>query len=212
MNPANNKPSLVLAATFVRSLASPKDLPLLGEDAVIGFVGRSNVGKSSLINRLANRHHLAKVGRTPGKTTLANLYSLDKGGYFIDFPGYGYMKRDKETAEKARSLSTLLVEQMPNLRRILLLIDIRRGILPVDQEALFWLEDLGRPVTIVLSKADLVNRNEMQRVRKLWKDLIRERTGQVSSSPLILSTKTGEGLGDIVDFLVADLYSPEVNS
>ncbi len=201
-----------MSAKFVRSLASSDDLPLLGQNAVIGFVGRSNVGKSSLINRLANRHHLAKVGRTPGKTTLANLYSLDKGGYFMDFPGYGYMKRDKATAEKARSLSTLLVEKMPRLQRILLLVDIRRGVLPSDQEALFWLEDLGRPVTIVLSKSDLVNRNEVQRVRKLWESLILERTEQVSSIPLVLSTKTGEGLGDIVDLLVSDLYPPEENA
>lgn len=211
MNPANNKPSRVLSATFVRSLASPEDLPLLDTEAVIGFVGRSNVGKSSLINKLANRHHLAKVGRTPGKTTLANLYSLDKGGYFIDFPGYGYMKRDKETTQKARSLSTLLVEKMPGLQRVLLLVDIRRDILPVDVEALSWLEELGRPVTIVLSKSDLVNRNEVQRVQNLWKDLLRERKGQVTSSPLVLSTKTGEGLGEIVDLLVVDLYPPDKN-
>ncbi|WP_228369409.1 ribosome biogenesis GTP-binding protein YihA/YsxC [Leptospirillum ferriphilum] len=212
MNPAKNKPSRILSAMFVRSLASPEDLPFLEEKAVIGFVGRSNVGKSSLINKLANRHHLAKVGRTPGKTTLANLYSLDKGGYFIDFPGYGYMRRDKETAQKARSLSTLLVEKMPSLQRILLLVDIRRDILPVDVEALLWLENLGRPVTIVLSKSDLVNRNDVQRVQKLWKDLLRERMNQVTSPPLVLSTKTGEGLGEIVDLLVGDLYPQDKDS
>lgn len=122
------------------------------------------------------------------------------------------MRRDKETAQKARSLSTLLVEKIPSLQRILLLVDIRRDILPVDVEALLWLENLGRPVTIVLSKSDLVNRNDVQRVQKLWKDLLRERMNQVTSPPLVLSTKTGEGLGEIVDLLVGDLYPQDKDS
>lgn len=93
-----------------------------------------------------------------------------------------------------------------------MLVDIRRDILPVDVEALLWLENLGRPVTIVLSKSDLVNRNDVQRVQKLWKDLLRERMNQVTSPPLVLSTKTGEGLGEIVDLLVGDLYPQDKDS
>ncbi len=186
-----------------------EDLPPLDTVGVIGFVGRSNVGKSSLINRLTNRRHLAKVGRTPGKTTLANLYALDRGGYFLDLPGYGYMKRDKVTAGNARILASLLIEKIARFHRVLLLVDVRRGLLESDQEALFWLMDLGRPVTVVLSKSDLVTKNDLNKVRKLWENLVCRGGGIVSPQPIPLSTKTGEGLSELTGLLSADLYSPD---
>lgn len=186
-----------------------EDLPPLDTAGVIGFVGRSNVGKSSLINRLANRRHLAKVGRTPGKTTLANLYALDRGGYFLDLPGYGYMKRDKVTAGNARILASLLIEKIARIHRVLLLVDVRRGLLESDQEALFWLMDLGRPVTVVLSKSDLVTKIDLNKVWKLWENLVSRGGGKVSPHPIPLSTKTGEGLPELTGLLSADLYSPD---
>lgn len=210
MKPAKTSPPVDFPATFVRSLATLEDLPPIHSEGIVGFAGRSNVGKSSLINRLARRNHLARVGRTPGKTTLANLYALDRGGYFLDLPGYGYMKRDKGTALQARNLASELVERLPHLNRILLLVDVRRGILESDWEALLWLETLGRSVTVLLSKADLVSKNQLRSVLEEWKNKLRTEAGEtVNPVPLPLSSRTGDGIQDLGRMLLEDLYGPE---
>jgi GTP-binding protein len=200
-------PSLDFPATFICSLAVWEDLPAIGPEGVIGFAGRSNVGKSSLINRLARRNHLARVGRTPGKTTLANLYRLDKGGYFLDLPGYGYMKRDKETAAQARRLATEFVEHLPGLKRILLMVDVRRGILDTDLDALDWLRGIGIPVTILVSKIDLEPRRTVREVQAEWERLVSE-IHRPSDDPLTvaISSRTSEGIDTLARLIARDLY------
>lgn len=165
------------------------------------------MGKSSLINRLARRNHLARVGRTPGKTTLANLYRLDKGGYFLDLPGYGYMKRDKETAAQARRLATEFVEHLPGLKRILLMVDVRRGILDTDLDALDWLRGLGIPVTILVSKIDLEPRRTVRVVQAEWERLVSE-IHRPSDDPLTvaISSRTSEGIDTLARIIARDLY------
>lgn len=182
-------------------------MPAIGPEGIIGFAGRSNVGKSSLINRLARRNHLARVGRTPGKTTLANLYKLTKGGFFLDLPGYGYMKRDKETAAQARRLATEIVERLPDLKRILLLVDVRRGLLDSDRDALVWLAGLGPQVTVLISKVDLVAKHAVREVQAAWDREI-SRTAPVSDEPstIAISSRTGEGIDVLARLIARDLY------
>lgn len=182
-------------------------MPQIGPEGVIGFAGRSNVGKSSLINRLARRNHLARVGRTPGKTTLANLYGLAKGGFFLDLPGYGYMKRDKETAAQARRLATEFVEHLPDLKRILLLVDVRRGILDSDRDALTWLSGLGPPVTVLVSKVDLVTKHAVRQVQAAWdREFVRSGPASEEARTIAISSRTGEGIDVLARLIARDLY------
>ncbi len=120
------------------------------------------------------------------------------------------MKRDKGTALQARNLASELVERLPHLNRILLLVDVRRGILESDWEALLWLETLGRSVTVLLSKADLVSKNQLRSVLEEWKNKLRTEAGEtVSPVPLPLSSRTGDGIQDLGRMLLEDLYGPE---
>ena len=190
--------SFGLSATFVLSVADPHQMPPPGEGTIVGLAGRSNVGKSSLINRLTERGGLARIGKRPGATTLPNLYRIYSGGYFLDFPGYGYMNRGQSTKASSQDASTRIVEARPDIRRVLLLVDARREILSSDVEAARYFRMMAIPVTIVVTKTDTLSRNGRDLPLRGWSRWIQEENDKGVDGPYPVSARTGEGLPELV--------------
>lgn len=135
----------------------------------IAFSGRSNVGKSSLINTLLGRKSLARVSSAPGKTITINFFDIDKKIYLVDLPGYGYAKRSKESKKVWSSLTEDYFLKNPSsdaLRLVIQLIDIRTG--PTDDDILMinWLIDAGVPFTVVATKTDKLSKSQLAEALK----------------------------------------------
>lgn len=140
---------------FVKSATRPDEYPA-DDLPFVGFAGRSNVGKSSLLNTLANRKRLALVSQTPGRTRLLNFYRVNDSLYFVDLPGYGFAKAPKAEQAKWERMVTRFVEANPRLRAIVALLDVRRELEPDDRALLDWLSYHGVPIIVALTKADKV--------------------------------------------------------
>lgn len=131
----------------------------------VALSGRSNVGKSSLINRMLNRKSLARVSGTPGKTITVNYYDIDKKLFFVDLPGYGYAKRTKEDQAKWSLLVDSYLVRNPNidlLKLVLQLIDVRVGPTADDNAMLGWLNGSGIPYVVVATKCDKLSKTALQ--------------------------------------------------
>jgi GTP-binding protein len=159
-------------ARYVVSAAKPDEFPppTLPEIAV---VGRSNVGKSSLINALVGQDGLARTSRTPGRTRLLNWFEIEtksKKFHLVDLPGYGYAQVDHATRESWRPLIEAYLEKRENLAGILLLIDIRRGVQEEELDFVPWLAERGKPIVAALTKSDKLPKNkrtlEVMRAKK----------------------------------------------
>lgn len=122
--------------------------------AEFAFIGRSNVGKSSLINMLANHKGLAKTSATPGKTLLINHFLVNDEWYIVDLPGYGFAKRSKKVQEDIGKMISSYILQREQLVNVFLLIDIRHDPQKIDREFMDWLGENGVPFSIVFTKAD----------------------------------------------------------
>jgi len=137
-------------------------------NAELALMGRSNVGKSSLINALAQHKGLAKTSKTPGATRLLNAFEVgneDSGRWLMDLPGYGYAKVSKTEQAKWAEMLNAYVEERENLVAVLLLIDGEIGPTPLDLQTVEWLEHLGRPIIYVATKADKVRPSKSQKRR-----------------------------------------------
>ncbi|MGI5828650.1 MAG: ribosome biogenesis GTP-binding protein YihA/YsxC [Bradymonadia bacterium] len=138
----------------------------------IAFVGRSNVGKSSLLNLLADHRGLAKVSKTPGRTQLINFFAIDDKAYLVDLPGYGYADVPASIKRHWQKLMHDYLTEREYLRGLILLLDIRREPSPEDLQMLEWLGVRALPVLIVLTKIDKLGRNDvLNRSTKLAKTL-----------------------------------------
>ncbi len=126
----------------------------------IAFAGRSNVGKSSLLNSLLNRRKLALVSKTPGKTRTINFYLINGKFYFVDLPGYGYAKVAKSAKGAWRPLIEQYLRDNPRLACLVCLIDLRHGLTALDFELLEWVTAFAIPVVVVGTKADKLSGNE----------------------------------------------------
>ncbi len=146
----------VKSAEFVISAARREQFP---SDAIpeVAFVGRSNVGKSSLINSLVNRRSLAKTSSTPGKTRQINFFRINGSSHFADLPGYGYARVSKQERESWRRLIESYLVERRQLRMVLALSDIRHEATVLDRSLFDWLESIDRRVLIVLTKYDKVS-------------------------------------------------------
>ena len=118
------------------------------------FIGRSNVGKSSLINMLCNRKGLAKTSATPGKTLLINHFIINNEWYLVDLPGYGFAKRSKTVQKKLDQMSTSYILQREQLINTFVLIDIRHDPMKIDTDFINWLGESSVPFSIIFTKAD----------------------------------------------------------
>jgi GTP-binding protein len=145
-------------ARFLRATADPRDrpTPALPE---IAFVGRSNVGKSSLLNALLRRKRLAKTSRTPGKTQTINYFVVDEACYFVDLPGYGYAQVPESVRRRWRPMIEGYLDDNPRLRGVVALVDGRHPPTELDRSMVGWLADREIPTLVVLTKADRVTRS-----------------------------------------------------
>ncbi|MCK4760622.1 MAG: YihA family ribosome biogenesis GTP-binding protein [Candidatus Aminicenantes bacterium] len=135
---------------------------LINDDmSKIAFIGRSNVGKSSFINKILHRKNLARTSSKPGKTISINYYLINEEFYFVDLPGYGYAKIPKQERLRVRSLMTVFFENVKNLKLIVLLIDSRRGFTAPDLEILPQLLDKKFKMLTVLTKSDKIGSTEL---------------------------------------------------
>jgi GTP-binding protein len=177
-----------VSARFVTSAAQPSDFPppSLPEVAV---VGRSNVGKSSLINALVGHDGLARTSRTPGRTRLANWFEIDARFLLVDLPGYGYAAVSQATRDSWRPLIEGYLAERKSLAGVLLLIDIRRGVQDEELDFLPWLAERDMPVVVALTKADKLAKNkrslEVARARQML---------ALRRDPLAVSAQSGDGV------------------
>ena len=150
-------------ATFLTTVAHLRDLP---PDSVreVAFAGRSNAGKSSAINTLAGRVRLAYVSKTPGRTQHLNYFTLAEGRYFVDLPGYGYAKAPAEIRAQWEGLIGPYLSKREQLVGLVVIMDIRRPLTDLDLRLIDWFRPTGRPIHILLSKADKVSRQEQTKI------------------------------------------------
>ena len=153
-----------LQLTFVTSAKRHADLP--ETPCEVAFVGRSNVGKSSLINALANHRQLAKVSNTPGRTQLLNLFRLPSGGTVVDLPGYGFAKVPGRERAGWRSMIEGYLLEREGLDLVLVLVDGEIGPTKLDMQMLDWLRANGVPHTVVATKLDKVRPSKLATRRK----------------------------------------------
>ena len=153
-------PHPLLGAEFVTGVAEPDQLP--GIDVPeIAFAGRSNAGKSSAINALAQRTRLAFASRTPGRTQQINLYRLRSGALVADLPGYGYAAVARQVKRGWQDLLWHYVTTRPTLAALVLIVDARHGLQALDRELLIGFVPSGRPVLILATKADKLKKSEL---------------------------------------------------
>jgi len=178
-------------AHFVISAAKPEDFPP-GRLPEIAVVGRSNVGKSSLINTLVHQQGLARTSRTPGRTRLINWFEVDGRFHLVDLPGYGYAAVDRNMRAGWQPLIEAYLDKRAVLAGVVLLVDVRRG--PEEEELDFvpWLEQRKVPIVVALTKADKLPKNKrMLEVSKAKKTLALKR------DPFAVSAQTGDGIDDL---------------
>lgn len=184
-------------AKFIKS-ASKKSEFIFDDLAQVAIVGRSNVGKSSLINTLTNNGKLAKTSSTPGRTRLVNYFNIDNKFYLVDLPGYGYHKASKGIANAWDNVMNDYFSDNPNLKLVLLLLDSRILATDLDKQMMDYLFEKQIPALIVLTKADKISRSELNlKIDKLSKELRYSKDRIVSTSAL---KKSGvEKIGTILD-------------
>ena len=146
-------------ATFYTTVNHIKDLPMHGGREV-AFVGRSNAGKSSAINTLANHVRLAYTSKTPGRTQHLNYFSLGHNDYIVDLPGYGYAKVPPEAKRHWEGLLSSYLQKREELCGLVVIMDIRRPLLELDETMLDWFAPTGKPVHILLTKSDKLSRQQ----------------------------------------------------
>lgn len=181
-------------AEFVGSYVQLKQLPD-PELPEIAIVGRSNVGKSSLINKLCQRRNLAKSSSTPGKTRTINYYFINQGWYLVDLPGYGFARVSKAERERWGNMIESYLSQRQSLRGVIMLLDIRHEPSELDIMMKEWLQYNEIPILIVATKADKISRGA--RAKHL---IAIQRKLQLENSNAIFSfsAQTGEGMEDLL--------------
>ena len=186
-------------AEFVLSAASPKDFIRDGRPQLV-FAGRSNVGKSSLINKLLNRKNFARVGNTPGKTAHINYFRVDSV-YFVDLPGYGYAKVPKAERDRwARLMESYFREQLVTVG--VLIVDARHTPTADDRTMADWFRGTGKPLIVAANKMDKLKKSEYE--EKL-KDIRCTLELDADMPLLLVSADNGTGRGELLNLLEAQL-------
>jgi len=196
---------VVKKAEFVSSFVDIKSLPAdnLPE---IALVGRSNVGKSSLINKLVNRKNLAKSSSTPGKTRTLNYYLINGAFYMVDLPGYGYARVSKQEQNKWGKTIEKYLSSRQQLRGVIQLLDIRHP--PTENDIMMkqWLEHHQIPILLIATKTDKVSRNEKNKNLAVIKKALDLEPDQ---SPITFSAENGEGVNEVKEALEEILTPPD---
>ena len=189
---------------FILSAASPKDFLRDGLPQ-IAFAGRSNVGKSSVINRLLNRKNFARVGAAPGKTIHINYFKIDGAFYLVDLPGYGYAKVSKSARDRWGKLMETYVAHPELMTLGVMIVDSRHKPTADDCTMAQWFKDTGRPMVVVANKLDKLKKSEIQPNL----DQIRLTLELEEDVPVIpFSAEKGDGRQDLLSAIFA---AAEVN-
>ncbi|WP_234571471.1 ribosome biogenesis GTP-binding protein YihA/YsxC [Rhodohalobacter sp. 614A] len=181
-------------ATFVTSAPSLNECPPEGLPEVC-FAGRSNVGKSSLINTLVNRKRLARTSNTPGKTQQMNYYNIDQKFYIVDLPGFGFAKvPEKERQRWGRDIQQYLLKRN-TLSIILHLVDSRHHPTKLDKDFFYWMASNQKPFSVILTKTDKLSGNKLAASKKVVKKTLEKMNIEVPI--LVSSSETGQGMDEL---------------
>lgn len=164
------------------------------------FIGRSNVGKSSLINMLCNHKNLAKTSATPGKTLLINHFIINNEWYLVDLPGYGFAKRSKTVQKKLEQMITSYILQREQLVNVFVLVDIRHDPQAIDVDFINWLGQSNIPFSIVFTKADKLSASKVVPAATAYMDKLKE-TWEELPPYFITSSETKRGRDEILDYI-----------
>ena len=164
------------------------------------FIGRSNVGKSSLINMLCNKRQLAKTSATPGKTLLINHFIINNEWYLVDLPGYGFAKRSKTERVKLEQMIHSYVLQREQLVNLFVLIDIRHEQQKIDREFVDWLGMSGIPFSIIFTKADKLGPGKARQNAQAWLDKLKDVWEELPPS-FITSSEKRVGRDEVLDYI-----------
>ncbi|MCX7743038.1 MAG: ribosome biogenesis GTP-binding protein YihA/YsxC [Flavobacteriales bacterium] len=189
----------IKVAEFVTSTADYKKCPP-PKYPEFAFIGRSNVGKSSLINMLTGKKGLAKTSSTPGKTQLINHFLINKQWYLVDLPGYGYAKVSKAQRDKWQKMIKGYLENRQNLHCIFILVDGRISFQQSDHDMISWMGANGIPFVIVITKADKVTQRELMQNIKGMKETLKAEWERIPHM-IITSSKTQQGRNQLLDFI-----------
>jgi GTP-binding protein len=187
---------IVNSAEFITSAVKPQQYPP-ADLPEIAFAGRSNVGKSSLINKLVNRRRLVKTSRTPGRTQLINFFGINQAFRFVDLPGYGYAKVPAGVRRQWGPMIETYLTQRGCLRGLILIVDIRRTPGQEEETLLHWLDHHGIACRIVATKADKLSRNKQIRPARQ----IAAKLALGEDELLLFSAKSGLGLTAVWDHI-----------
>lgn len=164
------------------------------------FIGRSNVGKSSLINMLTRNRKLAKTSSTPGKTLLINHFIINKEWYLVDLPGYGFAKRSKKEVGRLEQMINGYILQREQLVNVFVLVDIRLEAQKIDLEFINWLGQSSVPFAIVFTKADKLTHNKATQQVEAYKCVLSE-TWEELPPIFVTSSESREGRDEVLDYI-----------
>ncbi|WP_299425213.1 ribosome biogenesis GTP-binding protein YihA/YsxC [uncultured Shimia sp.] len=176
---------------FLKGVVAMDGLPA-GDRVEVCFAGRSNVGKSTLINALTNRSRLARASNTPGRTQEINFFTLTESHYLVDLPGYGYANAPLAVVEKWQRLLKQYLSGRANLRRAFVLIDTRHGIKDVDEEIMSLMDSSALTFQVVMTKADKVKEKDRE---KTFKQVREKLSKHPAAFPEIVLTSSEKGDG-----------------
>lgn len=181
-------------AEYFKSVFDLKELPQ-DNFPQIAFAGRSNVGKSSLINTLTNQKNLAKISKTPGKTKALNFFQINGKFYFVDLPGYGYAKVSKVTKGNWGELIENFLKSSPNLKGLIQILDCRHSPSEDDWEMLEFLEFINLKYLVVLTKSDKLSSSELHNTAQKFQEILNH------EEFVFFSAKTKEGRNKILSWI-----------
>jgi GTP-binding protein len=190
-----NLKDITFVASYQKESTCPKD-----ERPEFAFIGRSNVGKSSLINMLTGRKGLAKVSVTPGKTQLLNFFDIDNTWYLVDLPGYGYARTSKTTKSGFQKMIETYLKVRSTLYSAFVLIDIRHPLQKIDKEFLDWCGENEVPFCLIFTKSDKISKNKVvDHVNVILNEL--SKTWEHLPPYIITSSETKLGREEVLTYI-----------
>jgi GTP-binding protein len=209
--PGSLRSSPLARARFEFGAAELSQLPP-DDGREVAFAGRSNAGKSSALNALTGRRKLAFVSKTPGRTQQINYYSVEDGRYLVDLPGYGYAKVPGELQQRWQRVMSAYLLQRRALLGLVLMMDVRHPLTPLDRQMLEWFAPTGKPVLVLLTKSDKLTRQEQGRQLALVRSALAREPGQ--ASVLLFSSVSRLGVDEGREFVerVLGLAGPDTAS